>query len=351
MRALGAPGRPGTLSTLLALLALSHATPAAAAELPRTMRAAAIERAGDAAALAPRSLPVPAPGEDEVLIALETAGVASWDIHLRKHPESLRHGGFPLVLGTDGAGTIAAVGARVRGFTIGERVYAYSWDNPRGGFYAEYVAVPAERVGRVPKGLGLREAGAIPTTGLTALQGIDDALRLQRRERLVVVGAAGGVGTLAVQFAKLRGAQVLAVASGEDGLALVRRLGADDAVDGRRGDVVEALRRFAPEGVDAVLALAGGDALERCLDALRAGGRVAFPTGVTPEPTARPGAPPAIRYDAVAGPTQFVRLGAAIEAARLVVPVAAEFPLARAAEAHTRVEAGHVLGKVLLRIR
>jgi NADPH:quinone reductase-like Zn-dependent oxidoreductase len=315
------------------------------------MRAAAIDRPGGPEVLTLHTLPVPKPAADEVLIAVNTAGVASWDAAIRQHPESIKHSRLPLVLGTDGAGTVAAVGAQVRGFKLGDEVYSYSWDNPQGGFYAQYVAVPAKLVGHVPQGMSLKDAGAIGTTGLTALQGIDDALHIRPGETLIIHGAAGGVGSLAVQFARLRGARVLATASGEDGLSFVKQLGAEAAVDGRQGDVVAAARALAPAGVDAVLALAGGEALERCLDALRRGGRVAFPSGVRPEPKPREGMINIVRYDAIAGPQEFERLNQAISAARLQVPIAAEYPLADAAKAHERLEAGHVLGKVVLRIR
>jgi NADPH:quinone reductase len=319
-------------------------------EVPQTMHAAAIDRAGGPEVLTLHTLPVPQPGPDEVLIAVHTAGVASWDVALRQHPQEIKHSQFPLVLGTDGAGTVAAVGARVRGFKVGDQVYSYSWDNPGGGFYAEYVAVPAERVGHVPAGLGLGDAGAIATTALTAIQGIDDALHLKRGETLIIHGASGGVGSLALQFAKLRGARVLATASGDDGLAFVKRLGADAVVDGRNGDIRGASRAFAPAGVDAVLALAGGDSLERCLDALKPGGTVAFPTGVRPEPRARTGVR-IVRYDAISGPAEFERLNRAIEAVKLKVPIAARYRLAQAAEAQRRVQAGHVLGKIVIDIR
>ena len=238
----------------------------------------------------------------------------------------------------------------MQGFKIGEQVYAYSWDNPHGGFYAEYVAVPAERVGHVPSGLTLRQAGAIATTGLTAIQGIDDALHLKAGDTLIIHGASGGVGSLALQFARLRGVKVLATATGEDGLAFVKQLGADAVVDGRHGDIAAAAHAFAPAGVDAVLALAGGETLERCIDALRPGGQVAFPYGVKPEPKARPGVPIS-RYNAIPGVKEFERLNRAIEAVKLAVPIAAEFPLAQAAKAQERVEAGHILGKIVLRIR
>jgi NADPH:quinone reductase len=323
----------------------------AGAAVPQTMQAAAIDHAGGPGVITLHTLPVPRPDPDEVLIAVNTAGVASWDASVREHPDEIEHAKFPLILGTDGAGTIAAVGSQVRGFAVGDQVYSYSWDNPKGGFYAEYVAVPAKRVGHVPPGMSLKDAGAIGTTALTALQGIDDALHLKPGETLIIHGASGGVGTLAVQFAKLRRARVLATASGDDGLSLVRQLGADAVVDGRHGDIAAAAHAFAPAGVDAVLALAGGDALERCLDALRAGGRVAFPYGVEPEPKPRVSIGILVRYNAVAGAAEFERLNQAITAVKLQVPIAAQYPLAEAAKAHERLEAGHVLGKVVLQVR
>ena len=114
-----------------------------------------------------------------MLIAIDTAGVGSWDASIRdgswRKPGRPR---FPLVPGVDGAGVVVAKGARVRRVQLGDRVYAYEFGNPQGGFYAQFAAARAEHVGRVPKGLDLFEAGAVATTGLTALQGID-ALKLR----------------------------------------------------------------------------------------------------------------------------------------------------------------------------
>jgi NADPH:quinone reductase len=323
----------------------------AADTIPTEMRAAAIDRFGGPEVLTLHVLPVPALDPAEVLIAIDTASVGPWDADMRAGWSPSGRVRFPLVLGTDGAGIIAAVGARVRRFQLGDVVYSYSFDNPKGGFYAEYVAVSADKVGRVPACLDLMHAGAIPTTGLTALQGVDDALHLRKGETVIIHGASGGVGTLAVQFAKLRGGgRVLATASGEDGVALVRRLGADAAIDGRHGDVAAAARRFAPSGVDAVLALAGGTALERCLSMVRPGGRVAYPNGVEPEPRPREGLK-IVSYDAVSGVREFERLGRAVEAAKLEIPIAACYPLSEAARAHQRLAAGHILGKIVLRVR
>jgi len=335
---------------LVTALGLALTATLARATVPAEMQAAAIDHAGDAQALTLHRLPVPKPAAGEVLIAVHTAGVASWDVGIRRHPDSISHSRMPLVLGTDGAGTVAAIGSGVQGLKLGETVYAYSWDNPQGGFYAEYVAVPAERVSPIPRNLTVTQAGAIGTTALTALQGVDDALHVRAGEALLVHGAAGGVGTLAVQFAKARGARVLATVTAPDEIGLVRGLGADVVIDGRHADLTAAARAFAPPGLDAVLALAGGDALEKGIDAVKSGGRIAYPTGVHPVPRDRPGLT-VVRYDAVPGPKEFSRLNAAIEAMTLQVPIAARFPLAQAAAAQERVEAGHVPGKVILEVR
>jgi NADPH:quinone reductase-like Zn-dependent oxidoreductase len=314
------------------------------------MKAAAIDRFGPPWVLKLRTLPMPALGATDVLIALHGAGVGMWDARMRDGSWASPDVRFPLVLGTDGAGVVVARGPRVRRLDVGDRVWAYAYDNPKGGFYAEYVVVDVDAAAPVPAPLDLLQAGAAVVTGLTALQGIDDVLALRRGEVLLVFGASGAVGTLAVQFGKLRKARVLAAASGHDGVRLVRRLGADAAFDGREGDPVEAARAFAPEGIDAVLALAGGKPLERLLDLVRPGGRVAYPNGIEPEPRRRRGLR-LLPYDAAAGPRAFARLDRAVVEAGLRVPIAAVYPLAQAAEAHARVEAGHVLGRIALRVR
>src|SRR6202049_706105 len=118
--------------------------------LPGTMRAAAIDHYGGPAGLALAEFPGPEPGVKEVLIAVHTAGVGGWDADIR---DGWNPGGrvrFPLVLGTDGSGTIAQLGSRVRRFKAGDRVYSYTWNSPKGGFYAEYVAVPMDTTGAFP---------------------------------------------------------------------------------------------------------------------------------------------------------------------------------------------------------
>ena len=317
--------------------------------IPATMRAAAIDRFGGPEVLSIHMLPVPEPNAQEVLIALDAAGVGTWDAGMRDGTWAEGEERFPLILGLDGAGTVVSVGARVERLAVGDYVYVYSYGNPKGGFYAEYVAVSAGKVAPVPDALDEIHAGAVPALGLTALQGVDDTLQLAEGESVIVHGASGNVGMLAVQFAKHRGARVLATASRADGVEFVRRLGADAVVDGRRDDIVAAAKHFAPDGIDAVLAFVGGEELTRCLDALRDGGRVAYPNGVEPEPRKRRG----LRikaYDAEVGPRELERLGRAMEEARLEIPIAEVFSLEDAAKAHERLERGHVLGRIVLSI-
>jgi NADPH:quinone reductase-like Zn-dependent oxidoreductase len=321
-----------------------------AGAIPQTMRAAAVERFGGPQALCIHELAVPRPGANEVLIALDTAGVGGWDASFRDGSSKSETKRMPLVLGTDGAGTVVAAGARMRRLKPGDQVYAYSYDNPKGGFYAEYVAVAATKVAPVPAGLDLVHAGAIPTIALTALQGVDDALEVKRGETLIVHGASGNVGMLALQFAKRRGAYVIATASGADGAAFVRRLGADVVIDGKRQDIGSATRAPAPHGIDAVLAFVGGKALTRALDLLRKGGRVAHPNGIEPAPKKRRGLK-FTAYDGEPGVREFERLAVAIEQAKLQIPIAESFELSEAARAHARLGKGHVLGKIVLRIR
>ncbi len=319
--------------------------------IPAAMNAAALETFGPPNVLGIYTLPVPLPGPGEVLIELHAAGVGSWDAAERDGTwKPYGRPRFPLVLGTDGAGVVAARGPHVRRFEIGERVWASDYMNPKGGSYAEYAAVKVENAAAMPRRLDFREAAAGLTTGLTALQGIDDALRVHTGETVLIFGATGGVGTLATQFANRKRARVLATATGTDGAALAKKLGADGVFDSRSADALERLKALAPEGIDAVLALAGGDVLEACLDLVKHGGRVAYPNGVWPEPRKRR-AFGMLPYNAETGAHAFERLERAIIEARLKVPIAAEFPLAGAAKAHERLEKGHVLGRIVLRIR
>ena len=171
----------------------------------------------------------------------------------------------------------------------------------------------------------------MPCDAMTALRGLDDMLGLKQGEALMIFGASGGIGHLAVQLAKRMGARVLAVASGDDGVALARRLGADVVVNGRTDDVAAAAREFAPEGLDATLMTAGGETADRRWRRC-AGGRVAYPNGVMPEPKVRPD----VRlssYDVIVDQGAIDKLNRLIDAGPFEVHVVRTFRLDQAAKA------------------
>lgn len=318
--------------------------------IQRTMHTVAIDRFGGIETLKPKTLPIPEVGPHEVLIHVEAAGVGAWDPFEREGGFAEVYGiegNFPYVLGSDGAGTVVEIGSLVEGFTEGDRVYGFGLGNPKGGFYAEYIALNADHVSPIPGRLTTEEAGAMPFDAMTALRGLDDTLGLKRGESVLIFGASGGIGHLAVQLAKRLGARVLGVASGKDGVALVKRLGADVTIDGHKGDVLAAAQRFAPEGIDAALVTAGGEAADRALTAIRDGGRVAYPNGVLPEPEVRPTVT-CESYDGLPDPNAIERLNHLIESGPFEIHIAHRFPLAEAADAH-RALASHYLGKLILR--
>ena len=316
-----------------------------------TMKAVAIDRFGGPEALTLETLPVPEAGPDEVLIHVESADVAVWDPFEREGGFAKVYGiepRFPHVLGTGGAGTVEAVGKSVGRFKKGDRVYGVALMNPKGGFYAEYAAMNADNVAHVPDKLTTEQAAVMACDALTALTGLDDVLVLKPGEALLIFGAGGGIGHLAVQLAKRMGARVLAVASGADGVALAQRLGADIVVNGRTDDVAASAQAFAPAGLDAALITAGGDAADRALVAIREGGRVAYPNGVEPVPKVRPGVRLS-NYNVVVDPKAIDKLNRLIEAGPFEAHVARTFRLEQAAAAHKALEE-HYLGKLALRL-
>ena len=257
-----------------------------------TMRAVALDRFGGLETLTVKTLPVPEVGPEEILIRVESAGVGQWDPFEREGGFAQMLGSepkFPYVLGTDGAGTVVAVGERVDRFHEGDRVYAMAVGNPKGGFYAEYAAVKADDAALVPANLTTEQAGAMPADAITALCGLDATLDLKPGESLLIFGASGGIGHLAVQLAKRMGVRVLAVASGDDGVALAGRLGADAVVDGHREDVAVAAHEFALDGLDAALLTAGGEAADRRWRPCAKAGASPTRTGLSPNRRPAPG--------------------------------------------------------------
>jgi NADPH:quinone reductase-like Zn-dependent oxidoreductase len=258
---------------------------------------------------------------------------------------------FPYVPGWDGAGTVEEVGDDVHNLKPGDRVYGINVLGPKGGFYAEYTAIKASNAALIPPELSTRDAGVLATDGITALDGLDKALQLKAGESILILGASGGLGHLAVQLAKRMKARVLAVASGPDGVEFVKRLGADKLIDGHREDILKAAQEFALKGLDAALLMVGGKAAEQAIKALRKGGRAAYPNGVPDAPqTKPPDGVKVVSYDGEPDPQKFAKLNELIDGGPFEVHIARTFKLEDAAKAQQALN-DHYLGKLALVLR
>lgn len=307
------------------------------------MRAIAIEEFGGSDKLQLVDLPTPEPGSDEVLIRVRAAGVGPWDVMSRQGVFGDRE--FPFVPGFEPAGVVEAVGGDVEGFDEGDEVFAYRFP---GGGYAEYVAASQDITAHKPGSLSFEETAGVPVAGTTAHQGLVDELGVQEGETVLVTGASGGVGTMAVQIAaNILGARVIGTASTRNHEYL-RDLGADEAID-YNGDWVTAVREVAPDGVDAVLECAGGDTLERSFETLRDEGRVAYIVPVEEEPEPPRGIS-AHFFSAQPDGDRLAALASMFDAGQLRMNLQEVVPLEEAARAHDIVEEGHTRGKIVLGI-
>jgi NADPH:quinone reductase len=312
--------------------------------LPETMKAAVVGTAGPPETLHIKNVPVPKLARNHVIIAVEYAGLGVWDAARRAGSYGPVEPGT--ILGADGSGTIAAVAADVSRFKVGDRVYSYSYGNPSGGFHAEYVSVLADRVTHFPTQLEMPVAGAMPCVALTALAGLE-LLEVKSGQTVFVFGASGGVGSVAVWLASVAGATVVASAQ-PDAQEYVRSLGAGRTINPNSSQRESLLKRIAPAGFDAVLVTASGNALPAFLSHMKAGAQFAYPNGVEPKPHFSDHS--ALAFDAEMSREAFDRLNAAIGSR--TIPLRTKiFPLKDVVEAHRRIEQGHVLGKIVLRIR
>ena len=304
------------------------------------MRAIAIESFGGRDRLKIMDLPTPEPGPDDVLVGVRAAGVGPWDVKTREGIFGERS--FPHVLGVEASGIVESAGENVADLREGDEVYVYS-----GGCYAEYVAAPAQKVAHKPASLSFEEAAGVPVGGSTAYQGIVEEIRLKEGETVLIAGAAGGVGTIAVQIAASLGTRVLGTASPRNHDYLLS-LGAVEAID-YHGDWVAAVRTLAPDGVDAVFDCVGGETFRRSFQAVRNGGRivtiVAFGEEVEPGRGITHHA-----FSARAERRKLEKLSEMFDAGKLRVEIEDVLPLEEAAKAHERVEAGHTRGKIVLRV-
>jgi len=223
------------------------------------------------------NLPSPQPGDGEVIVDVEHASLNGIDLATwLGYIDGMMPYEFPITLGRDFSGTVAAVGSSVTGLAVGDDVFGVQLAMPlHHGTFAEQVTVPAMSVARRPKGLDPRTAGALGLAGVAAKLAID-SLAPTSGDAVLISGASGGVGSLAIQLAKARGATVIGTATPDDA-GFVRKLGADQTVD-YSGDLAAAVRNLRPNGVDAALH-AAGDPMA-IADLVTPGGRFASVLGV-----------------------------------------------------------------------
>lgn len=308
------------------------------------MRAAVLDAAGPPENIHIKEVPVPRLSREHVIIKVDYASVGSWDSKIRQGAWGEVKAGT--ILGADGSGVVAAVSSGIERLRVGDRVYSYSYENPHGGFYAEYVNVPAERVEHVPDQLDQRTAGAMPCVALTAHSGLL-TLKVKDGQTVLVFGASGGVGSLAVWLgSKSIGATVVGTAR-HDAQEYVRKLGATHAIDSASSEVAAVVKRLAPEGFDAALVTANGAALEALLSHLKAHAPLAYPNGVEPEP--RLEGHRALTFDGEMSREAFGRLNKAIGSQTIPLHID-EFAFDDVVSAHRRVDQGHVIGKIVLRM-
>jgi NADPH:quinone reductase-like Zn-dependent oxidoreductase len=318
--------------------------------IPETMRAAVLHEFAGPAGFAIEEIPVPTVGPTDVLVRVHTAGVGVWDPYEASggFRSMSKQTGFPYVPGSDASGEVVAVGDEVERCGVGDAVYASTFLNPNGGSFAEYVSVPEEEIAHVPEGIDMRQAGVLGCDGITAMSGLKRPLELHDGQTLLVFGASGGIGHIAVQLAKRMGASVFAVASGEDGVGLMQRLGTDGSADGHADDAVQAARDFAPDGYDAALLTAGGRPAAELVKLVRDGGRVAWPYGVQTVPELPPGVS-GTGYDGYGKGALLDEINALIEAGPFTVHVDRVFPLSEVKDALDALSE-HFLGKLAIRV-
>ncbi len=326
--------------------------------LPETMRAIEITRPGGPEVLHPVKRPVPRPRAGEVVIRLDYAGVNRPDALQRagKYAPPPTASDLP---GLEGAGEIVALGAGVTEWDVGDKVCALL----PGGGYAQYVTTPAAHALPVPRSMDMRSAACLPETCFTVWSNVFMRGGLKAGERFLVHGGSSGIGTTAIQLARIFGARVFTTAGTAEKCAVCTRLGAERAINYRQEDFVEILK--AEGGANLILDMVGGDYIPRNINALADEGRmvhIAFLSGPKAEVNF---AQIMARRLTVTGSTlrpqsDLAKARIASELRQKVWPLLAagrmapvmdsEFPLEQSADAHARMEAGKHIGKIVLKV-
>lgn len=282
----------------------------------------------------------PEPGAGELLVDVHAASVNAADAKLRAGGYGALSQ-FPCVPGRDFSGVVSGLGAGAADFRVGDAVFGVC-DRGQEGAYAERLAIKAAIVAGKPEELTHAQCAALALAGLTALVSIEETLRLQRGETILIQGGAGGVAGFAIQIAKHIGARVITTASAANH-AYVRGLGADEVIDYRTEDFTRKLA-----ALDAVFDTVGGEVAQKCFAVLRPGGRAAFiASGNAAPPSPRPDVQ-SLRPMVGRDRAHLERLVALVRAGAIRLPEITTYPLAEARAAHAVSDARHLRGKLVL---
>ena len=308
-----------------------------------TMKAIRLHRTGGPSVLRLEEMPPPVPGRGELLIEVHAAGVNPVDVKIRQGKFTMFKLELPAVIGRDIAGVVRVAMGRKGGFKPGDAVFGML-DYDRGA-YAEYTVASPREIAHRPPCVGALEAGSIGVAALTAWQGRFVHGRLKRGQRVLIHGAAGGVGHLAVQFARVRGATVVATASRRD-LRWVKALGADQVIDFKN-------QRFEEEtgDIDLVLDLVAGETQDRSWTVLKKRGGPIVSTLTEPSKAeARKHHARGVRMMVKVHQGQLDEIARLINARKVRGTLGRVFPLSKARQAHELLENGHIRGKIVLRV-
>lgn len=316
------------------------------AAIPKTMRAFVIERFGEPGEI--REVRVPTIGEGDLQVRVHAAGVNPLDLKIRAGAKARSDVRFPFILGQDAAGVVVQTGGAVSSFGVGAAVFGAFW---MAGSFAEYVRVPALRVAvsQKPCKIDFTSAAAVPTPALAAITAVK-AVDLRCAQKILIVGATGGVGGFAVQMASKLNAHVIATAR-PDAASQMRKLGAAETIDYSNVDLVAAIRAAHPDGVDAIVdVVSDRDKLLLLCGALRRDGRlVSTIHSADTEVLAQRGIR-ATNVDIFGTTGCLPEVGRLIDDDGVTVPIHDVLPLERAADALARLQAGHTRGKIVLMV-
>jgi NADPH:quinone reductase-like Zn-dependent oxidoreductase len=306
------------------------------------MKAVRINRFGGPEVVGVQDVPVPEPGAGEVLVRVAAAGVASWDAIIREGKSKVSPPP-PLTLGSDLAGKVERVGASVTEFRTGDVVYGVT-NAQFVGAQAEYAVCKAGMIALKPRGLSALDAASTPVIAVTAYQMLFEHAKAKTGDTVLITGAAGNVGAYAVQMSMSAGINVVAVAR-TNGQRMLRDLGVDAVVDSSGRDFARGL-----PNVDAILDLVGAETLERCMGALKPGGKLV--TVVSQHPAPKRADVETVFFYAEVTNARLRVLSEMFQSGKITARVGSVLPLEQARRAHEMLAgAPHDPGKIMLEIR